>query len=386
MSTLEKEPRRGHLQAFATEEFRTRLRRVQKEMRHNGLEMLLIHAPENIYYLTGYQTSGYFAYQTLLITEAEEPTLLVRYLERGNIDEYSWLGSYETWREGDDEVVRTVDVVRSRGGATALIGLEKSAWFLTAKVAERLGSLLPQAKFADASQLVDRVRLIKSEQELSCIRKAGRIAEAEMRAAIEIIRPGVTEAEVAAAVLHKGVLEGCEYTGLPHHIMSGYRYDVCHANWTPKVITSGELVLLELYGCVERYHATQMRTISMGRPSEEVRDAAALVVKAQDEAIKALRAGASSKIVDALVRGPIRTIRPDYYNRSGYSTGIGFPPRTAEWQTLDFNEHDDWEVQEGMAFHMLALARGFGISETVAITKSGAERVTPENKRELIVI
>ncbi|TJW41096.1 MAG: aminopeptidase P family protein, partial [Mesorhizobium sp.] len=97
MSTLEKEPRRGHLQAFATEEFRTRLRRVQKEMRHNGLEMLLIHAPENIYYLTGYQTSGYFAYQTLLITEAEEPTLLVRYLERGNIDEYSWLGSYETW-------------------------------------------------------------------------------------------------------------------------------------------------------------------------------------------------------------------------------------------------------------------------------------------------
>jgi Xaa-Pro dipeptidase len=245
---------------------------------------------------------------------------------------------------------------------------------------------LPQARFADASQLVDRVRLIKSEQELNCIRKAGRIAEAEMRAAIEVIRPGVTEAEVAAAVLQKGVLEGCEYTGLPHHIMSGHRYDVCHANWSEKVITSGELVLLELYGCVERYHATQMRTISMGRPSEEVRAAAALVVKAQDEALKALRPGASSKAIDALVRGAIRTIRPDYYNRSGYSTGIGFPPRTAEWHTLDFNEHNDWEVQEGMAFHMLALARGFGISETVAITKSGAERVTPENKRGLIVV
>ncbi|TIV13925.1 MAG: M24 family metallopeptidase, partial [Mesorhizobium sp.] len=128
------------------------------------------------------------------------------------------------------------------------------------------------------------------------------------------------------------------------------------------------------------------RTISLGRPSNAAREAAALVIKAQDEALQALRPGASSKAVDALVRGPIRTIRPDYYNRSGYSTGIGFPPRTAEWQTLDFNEYDDWEVKEGMAFHMLAFARGFGISETVIVTRSGAERVTNGNARELIVV
>lgn len=376
----------GRLQAFSTQEFKNRLQRVQSDMRERGVDILLIHAPENIYYLTGYQTSGYFSYQTLIVSDAHEPTLLLRYLEKGNVDEYSWLEHCETWREGDDVVVRTAEVVHTLGRGTARIGIEKSSWFLTADVAERLGERLPRAMFVDASQLVDRARLVKSERELAYIRKAGGVVDLEVRAAIETMHPGVTEAEVAAAVLNAGVLAGCEYTGLPHHIMSGHRYDVGHANWTPKIIEAGELVLLEIYGCVERYHATQMRTISLGRPSNAAREAAALVIKAQDEALQALRPGASSKAVDALVRGPIRTIRPDYYNRSGYSTGIGFPPRTAEWQTLDFNEYDDWEVKEGMAFHMLAFARGFGISETVIVTRSGAERVTNGNARELIVV
>ncbi|MER8486628.1 Xaa-Pro peptidase family protein [Mesorhizobium sp. M1322] len=376
----------GRLQAFPTQEFKKRLQRVQSDMRECGLDMLLIHAPENIYYLTGYQNSATFSYQTLVVTDAQEPTLLLRYLEKGAVDEYSWLESCETWRESDDVVVRTAEVARALGGGAASIGIEKSSWFLTADVAERLAEKLPRATFIDASQLVDRIRLVKSERELAYIRRAGAIVELEMRAAIEIMRPGVTEAEVAAAVLHTGVLAGCEYTGLPQHIQSGHRSNVAHGNWTPKVIELGELVVLELFGCVERYHATQLRVVSLGRPRDDARQAAALVIKAQDEALRALRPGASSKAVDALVRGPIRTIRPDYYNRSGYSTGIGFPPRTAEWQTLDFNEHDDWEVKEGMAFHMYAFARGVGISETVVVTRSGAERATPGNPRELIIV
>jgi len=184
-------------------------------------------------------------------------------------------------------------------------------------------------------------------------------------------------------VFGAGVRAGCEYTGLPHHIMSGYRYDVCHANWIPKEIRTGELVLLELYGCVERYHATQMRTVSVGPASDEVRRAAEIVVAAQDAAFAAMRPGASAREIDALVRRPVRAIRPEYYNRTGYSTGIGFPPRTAEWDVLDFNEQEDWEIREGMAFHMLALACGFGISETIAVTRSGTERLTPTNPREL---
>jgi Xaa-Pro aminopeptidase len=375
----------GNRQAFSTEEFRARVRRAQAEMERRGIDLLLIHSPENIYYLTGYQTSGYFAYQTAVLARSGDPKLLVRFLERGNVDEYSWLDTASTWKEGDDLVEATLRLIKA-AGRHKTVGLEKRSWFLTATVAESLSDALEDVAVVDASLLVDRVRLIKSEAEIGFLRRAGEIAEIEQRAALAAIRPGVLETEVAAAVFGAGVRAGCEYTGLPHHIMSGYRYDVCHANWIPKPIASGEFVLLELYGCVERYHATQMRTVSVGQPSDDVKRAAEVVVAAQDAGLAALRPGASAREVDAIVRAPIRKIRPEYYNRTGYSTGIGFPPRTAEWEALDFNEQEDWEIKEGMVFHMLALACGFGISETVAVTPNGIERLTPSNPRELQVV
>jgi Xaa-Pro dipeptidase len=128
-----------------------------------------------------------------------------------------------------------------------------------------------------------------------------------------------------------------------------------------------------------------MRTISIGPAPDEVRRAVDVVVAAQDAQLAAMRPGASAQEVDAIVRKPIRAIRPDYFNRSGYSTGIGFPPRTAEWEALDLNEQHDWELKEGMTFHMLALASGFGISETVLVTKTGVERLTGSNRRELLL-
>jgi Xaa-Pro dipeptidase len=128
-----------------------------------------------------------------------------------------------------------------------------------------------------------------------------------------------------------------------------------------------------------------MRTIAIGEAPNAARRAADIVIAAQDAGIAAMKPGASAREIDALVRLPIRRIRPDYYNRTGYSTGIGFPPKTAEWEALDFNEQQDWELKEGMAFHMLALACGFGISETVVVTGNGVERLTGANSRALLI-
>lgn len=375
----------GRRQAFSTAEFQVRLARVRDEMLSRNIDVLLVSAPENITYLTGYQTSGYFAYQALIVSATVAPHLLIRHLERGNVVEYSWLADVVTWKEGDDAVALTLDLLRAAGADNKRVGLEKSSWFLTVAVAEALTAGLSSSRIVDVSRLIDRVRLVKSAGEIGYLRRAARIAELEQRAAWSAISATACEADVAAAIYGAGVNAGCEYTGLPHHIMSGYRYDVGHANWTGKQIRRGELVLLELYGCVERYHATQMRTVSVGPPSDAAKRASEIVIAAQDAALAAMRPGASARDIDAAVRAPIRRIRPDYVNRTGYSTGIGFPPRTGEWDAADFNEQDDWELQENMVFHMLALAQGFGISETILVTCSGIERLTAMNPRELVV-
>ena len=278
--------------------------------------------------------------------------------------------------------MRTVEVIRSVADECRSIGIERSCWFLTVEVAEGLAHLLPNVCFVDASQLVDRIRLIKSEAEVRYIRQAADITERQIRVALDAAHHGASEAELAAATLQAfspaGSTPVCRVT------MSGYRYNVRHGAWTPKVISRGELVLIEIYSSVERYHATQIRTICVGAPTQKHLETARLVIEAQDMALAAMRPRASSRDIDAMVRQALRKIRGEYYNRSGYSTGIGFPPRTAEWQTLDFNEQTDWELQEGMVFHMHALAEGFGVSETVVVTTRGIERLTHSNPRALL--
>lgn len=370
---------------FTRREYEDRLERVRSEMQANRIDLLLVCAPENICYLTGFQTSGYFSWQALIVTAAAPPVLLIRHLERGNVAEHTWLPEFVAWREGEDVVARTLDLLRKAGAAGRVVGLEKRSWFLTAAVAEKLAAGLDSSRIVDASLLIDRVRLIKSPAEIRYLRRAARIAELEQRAAWEVIRAGSREAEIAAAVYQAGITAGCEYTGLPHHVMSGARYDIGHANWSAKPLRPGELVLLELYGCVARYHATQMRTISLGPPGPPALRIAERVIAAQDAAIAAMRPGASARDIDALVRLPLRKVRADYFNRTGYSTGIGFPPRTGEWDAADFNEQTDWELRASMVFHMLALAGGFGISETILVTQQGAERLTTENPRELLI-
>jgi Xaa-Pro dipeptidase len=143
----------GNRQAFSTEEFRARVRRVHAEMERQGIDLLLIHAPENIYYLTGYQTSGYFAYQVALVARGRDPELLVRFLERGNVNEYSWLERAETWKEGDDLAEVTLRCVRALGQHKT-VGLEKQSWFPTAAMSEALTARLAGVRVVDASQLV----------------------------------------------------------------------------------------------------------------------------------------------------------------------------------------------------------------------------------------
>lgn len=375
----------GRRQAFSTAEFQARLARVREQMQSRSIDVLLVNAPENIYYLTGYQTSGYFAYQALIVPAAAAPLLLIRHLEQGNVAEYSWLSDAATWKEGEDVAAMTLDLLRAAGADNRTIGIEKGSWFLTPAVAEALTAGLSSSRIVDADRLIGRVRLVKSAAEIGYLRRAARIAELEQRAAWATVSATACEADVAASVFRAGINAGCEYTGLPHHIMSGYRYDVGHANWSGKQVRRGELVLLELYGCVERYHATQIRTVSVGPPSDAAKRASEIVIAAQDAALAAMRPGASARAIDEAVRAPIRRIRPDYLNRTGYSTGIGFPPRTGEWDAADFNEQEDWELQENMVFHMLALAQGFGISETILVTSDGIERLTARNPRELVV-
>ncbi len=366
--------------AFPVEEYRERLAKVQHVLHARNLDGLLVHTPENICYLAGYQTSGYFAYQVLFVPREGDPLLLMRQLEQTNADEYSWLEAdrQAIYLDIEDPVEVTYRILEKEGGTDKRLGVEKNSWFFTIKQFEQLSALLPKSRLVDCSDVVDEIRLIKSPREISYMRKAAGIVGIGMKAAMDTLAVGKTENDVAVAIHEAEIRNGCEYTGMPHFVSSGYRIRLGHANWSDKRLERGDIIHLELSGCVKRYSAAMMRTAVMGSASPDLERTVALLIASQDAAIRLMRPGIEARGVDAACREPVMKagLRKPYYQRIGYSLGIGFPPRWGEWTTRDFKAGDTWMLQPGMVFHMILSANGICFSETVLITDTGHETLT----------
>jgi Xaa-Pro dipeptidase len=383
-----RDPDRPRRAAFPAEEFHRRLAATRDAMRDKGIDVLLVHAPENIYYLTGYETSGYFEYQTVVVPADGEPELLIRNVERLNVDEYSWLDRAHIWKDGTDFLAITSDLVR-RTCPQGTVAVERHSWFVPADVAAALEERLPGHRFVGSDRLVERIRLVKSPREIEHVRAAAMLADLAMAAAVEATRPGASENEVAAAAHAAQISAGSEYPALPHYISSGDRLELGHAHWTDAVLTAGSLVKMEYLGVRRRYHAGLTRPVSVGLPADPtVVSDVDLCVALQDETFAQLRPGASP---DAITRDAQRRLaatgRPALRIRLGYSMGIGFPPSAGEGQTADFRAGASWELLPGMVFHMLSVMRvGLVVSDTVLITDTGYERLTRTPRQLLAVV
>ena len=111
---------------FSQDEFRSRLVRLQAELAKKDLGGMLIHTPENIFYLTGYQSPGYYMYQCLVVPASGNPVLVLRRGELSNVQTYSWLPGdlVRTYDDTNDPVALTADTVREMGIAASGLGLE----------------------------------------------------------------------------------------------------------------------------------------------------------------------------------------------------------------------------------------------------------------------
>ena len=374
---------------FSTDEYSRRVGIVRDAMGKRGIDLLLVHTPENLFYVSGYDTSGYFAYQFIALPLTGEPEILIRRGEAENARR-STIKRRSVFFDLDDVVAKTVDIVRRFPGMQR-IGIEKNSWFLTVEVYERLRRELKPAQLVDASNLVDTVRLVKSEPEIALTRKAGEIATKIMAKGIETARVGVTENAVAAALSNTGISLGSDYTGMPHLIKSGERNPIGHAQWSGRRLNPADVLFMELSGCVNRYSAVTMRTCQIAQEDKQVRKACEAVIAALNRLIAAVKPGVTtgdlynSAIVEIVKAGFNPTPR-----RMGYSLGIGYPPRWGEWHVLDLQPNGQTELKPGMIFHMipgilLNPTATIGFSETVLVTPAGHEVLTSYDREFKVV-
>ncbi len=160
-------------QYFSLDEYQHRLDALRGRMQQKGVDVMLIHTPENLYYMTGYQTPGYYWYQTLVVPLDRDPVFITRLIEASNVEHLSWVEDSRPYRDSDDWIATTRDVLVDLGMASKRIGIEKRSWFITINDFERLSSMMTSATFVDCSGLVEEGRMIKSPAEFG-VHQAGR--------------------------------------------------------------------------------------------------------------------------------------------------------------------------------------------------------------------
>jgi Xaa-Pro dipeptidase len=304
----------------------------------------------------------------------------------------SWLHAMATYEDTDDPVEVTYRAMTDAGLTRGVIGVEKEAWFLTVRDFEKLaGRLGSDARIVDASGLVEGLRVVKSPAEIAYIRAAAEMANAGVRAGIELAEVGRCEDEIAAEIHRVMVGLGSEYPSLPVMISSGPRAALTHATWEGRVLEKGDLVPIELSGCYKRYGAALFRTVYLGdQPSELIRRMDAVVTESLEAIIDAMRPGVLSDELDRInreIRARHGFPRP---LRIGYSMGISFPPGWGEGHALSLGSGETRALEPGMVFHVPVNIRLWGqafvaASETILVTPTGREVLTSCPPRRLML-
>jgi Xaa-Pro dipeptidase len=379
--------------AFDLPTYHDRVRRTRERLRERGIDGLVVTLPDSIHWLTGFDTIGYLWAQGLLVDLTDdEPILHTRTTEEPGFRETCWLREgvfYDIARVNPIEVLcRTIE---ERGLADRTLGIEMHAFTLVPAQWEELKRRLPAATFVDAGDVVTDLRLVKTAQEIAYQRQAAQMADHAMRRALEALRPGVSETEIAGVAAHALGEVGSEYAAIPPMVVSGPRSALVHAMATRRSIAQGDVVCIELGASMHRYHAIVMRTAVVGAPTARVAEVAGQLKEAHEAAIAAVRPGAATRepedaCLAVLDRYDLSRRR---CHRLGYSLGVAYPPGWLEPMMLVAG--DPHTLAPGMSFsiepNLTLQDEGFGVKlgETVLCVPDGAESLT-QLDHELVVV
>ena len=375
-TTLLQRVTRGGEAAFAKDEFDGRVKALKRLLAERGVDLFLTSGAENIFYLCGQQTPGYYTFQCLAVPARGRPFLVLRGLEAFNARANTYLSAIVGYADDANPADAVAEVLIARGWKGKRIAVDRNAWFLTVNLYERLKRKLGRS--VDGSGLVERLRRVKSPRELAAMVRAGRINDAGMAAGLAAVRVGASENDVAAALMQASIAAGSEYVGMEPFVSSGPRCGLPHSTWRRRRLRRADVVILESAACYRRYHAALFRSVALGRVPARARRMYAVCREALDAGLAEMKPGNTCATVHRAVQAVIDAHGESagYRKRTGYSLGISFAPDWGEGNILSLYRGVETTLEPGMVFHMPITLREYArftvaVSESVVITPAG---------------
>ena len=378
---------------FPAAELNQRLAETRRIMKDRDLDALLVSVPENIYYLTGLDHWGFFACHVLVVPAEGRMALACRAMERITIE--NQVDNADFYGHGDTEELSdyVLKALTDRGLARAKLGIEKRSLFMTPRIYELILAAAPGASWSDGSGIIDDLRLLKSPLEQEYTRKSAAAADAGTLAAIDAIRDGASDYEVAAECNRAMILAGSEYPGFGPFIRPTTRLGEEHTTWRGDIFHNGDAVFLEVGGAYRKYQAPMGRLVYVGSAPPGAEQSAELAILGMQAICDALKPGATAGHVyqawkDVADNAGLR----DYHrHHCGYMVSIGFPPSwTGGSMVTSLQPGSPRELKTGMTFHAHSWFTNtdvvdYFISNTVLLTDRGAENLTHRTPETLII-
>ena len=373
---------------FPTEEYLARISRTRAEMSARELDFLIVTDPSNMAWLTGYDGWSFYVHQAVLLGLSGEPLWWGRAMDGLGALRTVWMRD-EAVIGYDDTYVQNpqkhphetlADLIRQNGGARARIGVELDNYYYSAAAHKTLEAGLPEAELLDATGLVNWQRAVKSEQEITYMRRAAKIVERMHNVILERAEVGLPKnalvAEISRASIQGADGHWGDYPAIVPLTPSGMDATAPHLTWDDKPMAQGEATFFEIAGCYRRYHCPQSRTLFLGEPPARYRRAEEAVLEAVEAGLAQAKPGNFCEDIANAFNAKLNSLGFEKDSRCGYAIGLSYPPDWGE-RTMSFRRGDRSVLQPGMTFHFMPALwledGGLEITEPILITETGVE-------------
>ena len=386
---------------FSISEYEQRLARTRAAMEKQGISMLIVSDPSNMAWLTGYDGWSFYVHQCVLLGLEGEPYWFGRgqdangavrtcFMKPDHIIGYEDHYVQSTERHPMDYLSR---ILEDKGHSSSTIGVEMDNYWFSAAAYNSLRQHLPNARFVDATGLVNWQRAVKSEQELIYMRQAGQIVSRMHQRIAETVEPGLRKCDLVAEIYDAGLRYddglgyGGDYPAIVPLLPSGSDAAAPHLTWDDKPMKSGEGTFFEIAGVVHRYHCPLSRTVFLGQPPAEMLEAEKAVLEGMEAGLEEARAGRRCADIARAFFGTLRRYGIEKNNRAGYPIGISYPPDWGE-RTMSIRDTDESVLEPGMTFHFMTGLWmenwGLEITESIIITE-GTPECLADVPRQLLI-
>ena len=379
---------------FSAEEFKNRKDKVIKLLKQKKLDALLMFRQESMYWLTGYDTFGYVFFQTLVLDQKGNIVLLTRAPDLRQAQNTSNINDIRIWVDENEsnpteDLKIILDELNLKGKK---IGVEYEAYGLTGRNALKLNkSLENYCSIEDTSELVTKLRVIKSNEEINYVKKAANLADQALSEVWKHAKAGVSESKILAE-MNKVIFEGGgDYPANEFIIGSGKNALLCRYQAEKQTLNSRDQLTIEWAGTYRHYHSAMFRTIPIGKADPKH-------YKMHEACIETL-SNCEIKLKPGNKIGEVFDIHAKTFddlgyknsrmNACGYSLGATFSPNWMDWPMLYTG--NPYVIKPGNIFfmHMILMDSennlAMNLGETYLVTENGNERLGNQTL-DLVVI